>query len=73
MSNLSPAPGTPQTGYKAYVATALAFITIVVSAWIGDDDGVTAKEIAGWIVSGVIGSGLTGAVTYGVQNKPKAV
>jgi hypothetical protein len=70
MSNLSPAPGTPQTPTKAYAATALAFLTVVLSAWIADDGGVTAKEIVAWIVSAAIGAGLTGGVTYKVQNKP---
>jgi hypothetical protein len=66
----SPAPGTPQTKAKAVAATGLAFVTIVVSAWIADDGGVTGKEIVAWVVSGLIGSGLTGGVTAAVRNKP---
>lgn len=72
MSNLSPTPGVPQTPTKAYAATALAFIVVVVSSWIADDGGVTAKEIVSWLVSAAIGAGLTGGVTYGVRNKAKA-
>ncbi len=66
----SPAPGTPQSPTKAYFATALTFLTIVVSAWIADDDGTTGKEIMTWVLSALVGSGLTGAVTYKVKNTP---
>jgi hypothetical protein len=71
-SNLSPAPGTPQTPHKAVAAAVLAFLTILVSAWIADDNGASGQEILGWIVEAVIGSGLTGGVTFQVKNKPKA-
>lgn len=72
-NNLSPAPGVPQTPYKAYAATVLAFVTIVVSAWIADDNGASGKEVLGWIVSALVGSGLTGVTTFQVKNKAKAV
>lgn len=72
MSNLSPAPGTPQTPTKAYVATALAFLVVVAGLWINDDGGTTSKEIVSWIISGLIACGLTGGATYAVSNKPKA-
>lgn len=77
MSNLdsstnSPAPGTPQTAYKAYAATALAFVTILVSAWIADDNGVTGQDVLGWVVAAVVGSGLTGGATFTVKNKALA-
>lgn len=65
----SPAPGTPQTGTKAYVAAALAFAAIVLTQWISDDGGVTGKELASWILMGIVGSGLTGGVTYTTKNK----
>jgi hypothetical protein len=71
-NDLSPAPGTPQTSYKAYAATVLAFVSIVVGAWINDDGGVTGQEVLAWLVSAAVGSGLTGAVTHTVKNKPKA-
>lgn len=70
MSNYSPAPGTPQTGAKAYAATAVAFIVIFVGAWIADDGGVTAKEVASWVLMSVIGSGLTGGAAYQTKNQP---
>jgi hypothetical protein len=67
----SPAPGTPQTNTKAYVSGAVSGVIIVVSSWIADSPPATAKEWAAWIVAGVIGSGLTGAVTYKVPNRAK--
>lgn len=72
-TDYSAAPGTPQTSTKAVAATVLAFLTIVVSAWISDDNGTSTKEIISWIVMGLIGSGLTGGATYQVKNKAKAL
>ncbi len=69
--NNSPAAGTPQTPNKAYAASALAFVTIVVSAWLADDSGVTGQDIAGWLVTAVLGSGLTGGATFATKNKPQ--
>lgn len=69
----SPAPGVPQTPYKAYAATVLAFLTIFVGAWIADDGGTNAKEVMGWVLTALIGSGLTGGVTFQVKNKAKAL
>lgn len=62
-------PGVPQTPTKAWAATALAFLTILVSAWIADDDGTSGKEVMSWVISALVGSGLTGAVTYQVKNR----
>lgn len=70
MADNSPAPGTPQTGTKAYVATVLAFLVLFVGQWIADTDPVTAKEVAAWLVYALIGSGLTGGATYITKNKP---
>ena len=78
MSNLSPAPGTPQTGtkakYAAVVSGALTFVGAVLAYWIADADPFTAKEfgeacLTGAVAAGVIGGG-TGAATYKVQNQP---
>ena len=69
----SPAPGVPQTPYKAWAATALAFLTIFVSAWIADDGGTSGKEVMTWIISALVGSGLTGVTTFQVKNKPKVL
>lgn len=68
-NNLSPAPGVPQTPYKAYAATVLAFVTIFVSAWIADDNGTNFQEVLTWVISALVGSGITGATTYQVKNK----
>ena len=65
----SPAPGTPQTGTKAMVATGVAFLVIFVGSWIADTDPVTGKEVAQWIITALIGSGLTGGATYRTRNK----
>lgn len=71
MSSTSPAPGVPQTAYKAYVATALSFIATFVTFWVSDSDPFTAKEIAQGLVTAAIASGLTGGATFQVQNKAK--
>lgn len=69
MSNQTPAPGTPQTGTKAYVATALTFITTFVGVWIADTDPFTAKEVAGALVTAAVASGITGGATYVTANR----
>ena len=66
----SPNPGTPQTGTKAYVATALSGLVIFLGAWIADDGGVTGKEVASWVVMALVGSGVIGGATYRTKNKP---
>lgn len=72
MSNQnSPPPGTPQTATKAYAATAISFVTIVLSAWIADNGGVTAKEVGEWVLLGLVGSGITGGATWRIPNKAK--
>lgn len=58
----------PKRPYKAYGATILAFVTVLVSAWINDDNGVTGQEVLNWVISAVVASGLTGATTYAVKN-----
>lgn len=73
MSENSPAPGAPQSPTKAVAATVLAFVTIVAGAWISDDGGTTAKEVVSWVVMGLIGSGLTGGVTFQVRNKARGL
>lgn len=71
MSNLSPAPGTPQTSTKAYVAGALAFAAAFVTYWIADVDPFTAKEMGEAALSGAVAAGLIGGGTHAVKNKPK--
>lgn len=68
MSNPSPAPGTPQSAHKAYIATALTAIGTFVSFWIADVDPFTAKEIGQGCLLALIASGLTGGATFGVRN-----
>lgn len=65
----SPNPGVPQTGTKAYVATALSGLVIFVGAWVADTDPVTGKEVASWIVMALVGSGVVGGATYRTKNK----
>lgn len=71
MSENSPEPGTPQTGYKAYAATALAFICLFATFWIADTAPFTAKEAVAGLISAAVGSGLTGGITYAVKNRAK--
>lgn len=70
MSGNSPAPGTPQTGTKAYVASAISFLAIFVGIWVADVDPFTGKEVAAAIVTALIGSGITGGTAYAVKNTP---
>lgn len=68
MTTIHDVTADPKRPYKAYAATALAFITIVLSAWISDDGGVSGKEIVAWLISGAIGAGLTGGATFQAKN-----
>lgn len=70
-NNDSPAPGTPQTPYKAYAATVVSFLATFIGVWIADTDPFTAKEVAGGLVTAAVASGLTGGVTYGVRNRAR--
>lgn len=69
MSNLSPAPGVPQTGTKAYVSAALAFVVAFATYYIADVDPFTKKEIVEALIIAAIGSGLAGGGTYVAKNK----
>lgn len=71
MSNYSPAPGTPQTPYKAYAAAALTAVGTFVAFWIGDDDPFTKKEAAQAAISALVASGVTGGATFVVKNRAK--
>lgn len=67
----SPAPGTPQTGYKAYVAAGFMAVGTFVTAWVADTAPFTGKEAAAAAVAAVIASGITGVTTFRVRNKAK--
>lgn len=54
--------------YKAYVATALTFVSGVVLSWIADTDPFTAKEFGEAVVTSAIASGIVGAGTYAKSN-----
>lgn len=71
MSNTepSPAPGTPQTKTKAYVATAITAVTAFVLYWVADEDPFTAKEAAQGAVGALIAAGLVGVPTAVIPNK----
>ena len=73
MSGYSPAPGTPQTPYKAYVSAALSFVYAFVAYWIADVEPFTAKEAGEAALSGAVAAGLIGSGTYAVKNKPKGL
>lgn len=72
MSNAenSPAPGTPQTKTKAYVATALTVGVAFVLQWVADSDPFTAKEAAEAAVTSLVAGGLVGVPTAIIRNKP---
>lgn len=71
MSEMSPDPGVPQTGTKAYVATAIAFLVAFAGIWILDEDPFTQKELVGALLAAAVGSGLTGGGTYMTKNRKK--
>jgi hypothetical protein len=73
MSTPSPAPGTPQTSTKAYVAAALTFVVLVLGSWIADDGGTSLKEFGEWVVAGIVGSGLVGVPVHLTRNKAKGL
>lgn len=70
MSN-SPAPGTPQTPVKAWVAGIGAFFVGFLGFWIADTDPFTAKEIGQGVLVGLIGSGVIGGGTWAAKNTAK--
>lgn len=71
MANVSPTPGTPQTGTKAYLATALTVVVAFVLQWVADSDPFTAKEAAEAAVMALVAGGVVGVPTYAVANKAK--
>jgi len=71
MTDASPAPGVPQTGTKAWVATGASAVVGFVLFWIADEDPFTAKEAAQGAVSALIGAGLVGAPTWAIRNRRK--
>ena len=73
MSDNSPAPGTPQTSTKAVVASVFSGVSTAVALWIADTPPVTSKEVVGWIIAGVVASGLAGGATYATKNKAKGL
>jgi hypothetical protein len=71
MTNASPAPGTPQTGAKAYIAGAIAFTTAVGGYYVADDDPFTRKEMVEAFLMGLGSLGLGGVLTYVLPNRAK--
>ena len=76
MSNMSPAPGTPQTNTKAIVAGIAAGVIAGLSALIpafNDDspkgDSISAGEATTAVLAFVVGSGVAGVATQRTQNK----
>jgi hypothetical protein len=76
MSNLSPAPGTPQTSTKAVVATVVAFLgTFIFGLWsaLKDRTDLDTMTTSQWlvVVLGALATAFAAFVgTYSVQNKP---
>lgn len=69
MAPYSAAPGTPQTPTKAVVSAISTFVVIFAGFWIADEDPFTKKEMAEALITGLIGSGLTGGVTWTARNR----
>lgn len=71
MSNLSPAPGVPQSATKSWVSAIGTGVVAFVGFWIADTDPFTAKEIGQGALLAVVGSGLVGGATYQTKNTAK--
>lgn len=76
MSNLSPAPGTPQTATKAVVAAVLSFLgafLVALIAAVGGRTDLDTLKADQWVAI-VVGAAVTAAATYGgtYQAKNKA-
>lgn len=73
MSNLSPAPGVPQTGTKAYIATGIAFVgaflTALLAQWT-DSDPLQARDFIVALAAAIASGVLTGIGAYMVPNQP---
>lgn len=73
MSNLTPAPGTPQTATKAYVSAAVSFLAaFVLSLWATLQDRTTldGMTVGQWVL--VLLGSLAGAiVSYGATYQAK--
>lgn len=77
MSDLSPAPGVPQTPTKAIVAAVGSLVTAVCLALLvvlseGSEGGssITGVEWVTLLLALVGAPAITGGVTYQAQNKP---
>lgn len=70
-TDLSPAPGTPQTPTKALVATVLTVVGAFLTAWIADDGGANFQEVLTWAISALVTGGVVGAGTFQVKNRAK--
>lgn len=77
MSNVTPTPGTPQTGTKAVLAAALSFVgTFIFGLWqaLADRTDLDSMTNTQWliVILGALATSLaTGGFTYSVANKPK--
>lgn len=75
MSNLSPAPGTPQTADKAKVAATVAgllvSVLLVLAMYFDDRNGTNWAEILMALVGGVGTAGATGVATFQAKNRAK--
>lgn len=61
----------PKKPYKAYLATALAFLVTFGNIWIADSGSFTPKEVVGGLIASAIGSGIVGVGAYAVKNPKK--
>ena len=75
MTDLSPAPGTPQTaekaGYGGVVAGLAIFLGALLVEWT-DTDPLEARDFVVALCAAAGGGGLTSGVIYKKKNKPKA-
>ncbi len=73
MSNLSPAPGTPQTPAKAiWAAVSTALVASLLVLWVAlTDDKVTNQEIVQILLALLGAPGVVGYGTYRTANRPK--
>lgn len=77
MSNLSPAPGTPQTPTKAVIAAVVSFLgafIVALSAAVADRTDLDSMKTDEWfvVILGALATAcVTGGLTYTVRNQAK--
>lgn len=63
----------PTRPHKAYVATALTFVSAFIAFWVADAEPFTTKDAGQALLASLVAAGLTGGGTYQVRNPRRRV